>query len=78
MEMVQVKKGQKWMSNDRRAPEKFRRDRAFTVLEVSKALGKARVAPVSATGKGARIRWIALHRFRPTATGYVPYVEESK
>lgn len=66
--------GSKWMSNDKRRPLKSRRANAFEVVAfvTRNRIAHARVRPVSAAGAGHRERLIAVHRFKPNATGYVP------
>lgn len=76
MECIEVKVGSKWMSNDARRSEAHRRNHAFEVIEVGSAFAKVR--PLTPFVRGARERQIMIHRFRPTATGYVPLDQEPK
>ena len=63
----EVKVGSVWMSNDKRVKESQRRTYRFRVVRIIGAL-----AYVENIVTAKRPRTIALERFRPTSTGYVP------
>lgn len=78
--MPDVQIGQVWMSNDKRSNEATRRRYAFRVIAfvLRGGVRYACVEPLDAQLPGARARYIAVHRFKQSATGYVMVVDGAR